>query len=193
MSPRSKASLLLAASLMLAACGGPAKGPRTGDAKTPLKGPAPSDVVVDPALLTVATDPCGARLHDMCEPLLLYYAAVHRLPNTLRELAAFADQELVFTCPVSGEEYIYRPVPIVGNQAQLIMYDRSAVHGHMRWGVIAMPAHDRHPLEFNVIPMNDQILRRYLPEANVSPAPPAPAGAAPGAAPAPADTTLPAQ
>src|SRR5438477_9391348 len=58
-------------------------------------------------------DPCASRLHDICEPLLLFHATYHRLPNSLDELRALGGFEnMIYTCPVSGLTYIYNPAGI---------------------------------------------------------------------------------
>src|SRR5947209_4106671 len=65
----------------------------------------------NPAVFTdplASADPCAARLHDLCEPLLLYYA-MHgkRLPERLEELKAFSDfdKPIELACPTSGQPY----------------------------------------------------------------------------------------
>src|SRR5690348_10920856 len=64
-----------------------------------------------PAVFTdplASADPCAARLHDLCEPLLLYYATHgKRLPTRLDEVKGFADidKPIELTCPTSGQPY----------------------------------------------------------------------------------------
>ena len=164
MAPRSNVWIVAAASLVLAACGGPQKPRAAVDPITPAKA-AYSNVVVDPAMLQVATDACATQLHDICGPLLEYYAVTHHLPPTLRALAAFSTDPLNFTCPVSGELYVYRPVTLRPDERVLIMWDRTPVHSNMRWGILAGPVKgvQHNQLDMETIPVTDEIFKRYLP------------------------------
>jgi hypothetical protein len=163
MSRRNKACLLLAASFALAACGGPAK-QQSGHKVSPTAAQGTPDVVVDPVALKEAIDPCAEQLHDICGAMLLYYLAAHRLPNNLRELGAFADQPLVFTCPLSGDDYEYRPISLQGtvDHPQLVMYDRHPVHQGRRWGIVGAPAEGKRPVSLWVVPFDDVQMQEYL-------------------------------
>ena len=78
---------------------------------------APKDDAKDAALTTTEkaasanTDPCAMRLHDVCGPLLLYYATNRALPAKLEQLSEVSGFESVknFTCPASGKPYVYNP------------------------------------------------------------------------------------
>jgi hypothetical protein len=153
----------MAAGFALAACGGPAK-QKAGREKLSPPTQGGSDVVVDPAALKEATDPCAEQLHEVCGAMLLYYIAAHRLPNTLHELGAFADQPLVFTCPLSGDDYVYRPISLQGtvDHPQLVMYDRHPVHEGKRWGIVGAPAEEKRPVSLWVVLFDDAQMQEYL-------------------------------
>jgi hypothetical protein len=101
------------------------------------------------------TDPCASRLHDICEPLLLYYLKNHQLParlEELRELPGFETIEL--TCPVSRQAYLYNPIGITTaeNRARIICYDPTPAHAGCRWAIsIIEPEADNGPLVTKVI------------------------------------------
>jgi hypothetical protein len=90
-------------------------------------------------------DECAGRLHDICEPLLLYYVSRHQLPahlEDLRQLRGFADLEL--KCPVSKLPYVYNPVGIItlDNQPRMICYDAAPSHSGMRWAITVVEPRD---------------------------------------------------
>ena len=78
------------------------------------------------------------RLHDLCAPLLLFYARYQQLPTKIDELAqvpGISVPELV--CPASNEKYVYNPNGPSGREpgTRIILYDASPVHAGRRWGV----------------------------------------------------------
>jgi hypothetical protein len=85
------------------------------------------------------TDPCATRLHDISGVLLFYYATNHKLPATLDELKAVQGfEEVQYTCPVSGEPYVYAPAGVpTPNQpgAKIVLYDPTPAHEGMRWAI----------------------------------------------------------
>ena len=105
-------------------------------------------------------DDCANRLHDIVEPLYIYYVKNHRLPNhleELRELRGFENLEL--TCPVSKLPYVYNPIGIItlDNQPRMICYDAvpshySLPHIEMRWAIsITEPSEPNGPLVAKVV------------------------------------------
>ena len=93
-------------------------------------------------------DACASRLHDICEPLLLFYVSYHRLPASLDELRALSGFEnMIYICPVSGLPYIYDPIGIPappGNAgAKIILYDATPAHRGLRWAVTIIEPADR--------------------------------------------------
>ncbi|MBP7933405.1 MAG: hypothetical protein KA354_02045 [Phycisphaerae bacterium] len=85
------------------------------------------------------TDPCAMRLHDICGPLLLYYATHQQLPARIEELAHVPGFENVrdFTCPTSGQPYVYNPIGIVNSGAapRIVLYDPTPTHSGIRWAI----------------------------------------------------------
>jgi hypothetical protein len=101
------------------------------------------------------TDPCASRLHDICEPLFLYYIKHNKLPGRLeelREIPSFESLELI--CPVSKKPYLYNPIGITTSEsrARIICYDAAPSHSGMRWAIsIIEPQQDNGPLVSKVI------------------------------------------
>ena len=85
-------------------------------------------------------DPCPKRLHDLCGPLLLYYAINQRLPESIDELQRVPGFESVGpnTCPVSKEPYVYNPKGIrSANISQFaVIYDAAPTHSGYRWAIV---------------------------------------------------------
>jgi hypothetical protein len=126
---------VLAVTLLAAGCQGP--GQTAPPSRTAASQPA------DVAPIT-NTDACASRLHDLCGPLLLYYAIHKQVPDRIEELGQVPGFEEVrdFTCPVSGRPYVYNPAGPAGLEAgsRVIIYDALPSHSGMRWGVsVAAP------------------------------------------------------
>ena len=96
-----------------------------------------------PASSAANTDPCAMRMHDICGPLLLYYATNRALPARLEQLSEMPgfDHLKDFTCPASGKPYVYNPagIPAPDRAMRLIIYDAVPAHGNVRWAV-SIPA-----------------------------------------------------
>jgi hypothetical protein len=130
------AVLVIAVAMAAAGCAGnkqPAAGSRATTKKTQSsRAPAAS------SRLNSNTDPCAMRLHDLCAPLLLFYARYQQLPTRIDELAqvpGVSVPELV--CPASNEKYVYNPNGPSGRDAgtRIILYDASPAHAGHRLGV----------------------------------------------------------
>jgi hypothetical protein len=115
-----------------------------------------------PAAQTVApitnTDPCAMRLHDLCGPLLLYFAANRQLPARLEQLQQVPGLEHVaaeLRCPVSDLPYVYNPAGwlLPEKQQRVIIYDRTPAHDGMRWAIIIEEPQEGQPLITKVIAM----------------------------------------
>jgi len=147
--PKSLA-LPLAGLILLAAC---SDTPRT---------PPPAKPISDDA----ATDACAMRLHDLCGPMLLYFAAKHRLPLTLQELEpyAFGPTPLLFTCPESGLPYQYASDGLTrdGDPWRLLVFDAKAVHHGMRWGIVGLPESGTHPADLRVVQLTESVYQEYV-------------------------------
>jgi hypothetical protein len=106
-----------------------------------------------------AIDPCAGRLHDACEPLLLYCAANGRLPETLEELKRIGSGSLPpLVCPISNKPYIYNRegLRVPGRAGRLVLYDAEPVHSGMRWGILAEATAEGKPLSARVIPVAEK-------------------------------------
>lgn len=146
-------------------------------------------------------DSCAGRLHDIEGELLEYYRRHQKLPPALQDLRpiaqAFGD-EGNYTCPVSGQTYIYVPngMVIQGDDRRLILYDAVPAHevavqapGQMphvekaRWGLLFGDAYGNRPPSAWVIKIPESLLQHYRP----APVPP------PASQPAPAASGAPSQ
>ena len=107
-----------------------------------------------PSKLTLH-DPCSSRLHDICGPLLLYYATNLRLPKSLDELKQMPGFESIndYTCPVSGKAYVYNPRGVRGpNVSQIaVIYDPEPTHNGYRWAIAVEEPQGNEPLQAKVV------------------------------------------
>ena len=101
------------------------------------------------------TDPCAMRLHDICGPLLLYYATNRALPAKLEQLSDVSGFAHVkeFTCPVSGKPYVYNAagLPAPDRSMRLIIYDAAPADDGLRWAVSVPAAPGEGPLVVKVV------------------------------------------
>jgi hypothetical protein len=111
--------------------------PRTSAADEP--GQADADALPGVS----AKDPCPTQLHDLAEPLLMYYSLNKRLPKTLEQLQSVAgpDPKYAWTCPDSKQPYIYNPAGIYWPDipGRAILYDAQPSHAGMRWTITVEP------------------------------------------------------
>jgi hypothetical protein len=127
--------------------------PQRGTTRTASSVAEPANVIEPPqpearadAVAPISnTDACATRLHDLCEPLLLYYATRHEIParlEDLRQVAGFSELDL--RCPVSRLPYIYNPVGIQSgdDQPRLVIYDAAPSHSGMRWAIAIVEPKD---------------------------------------------------
>ena len=147
---------VLLTTLILTAAGCQTTTKETG--RVPLPEPAAHDPAAhpgEPVAQISNTDPCAMRLHDICEPLLLYYVMNHRLPDRLEDLRQLPDSaNLELTCPVSHKKYLYNPVGLLDTESKsrVILYDAAPSHSGMRWAVsIIEPEQENGPLVTKVI------------------------------------------
>ena len=139
--------------LVTVGCGASAKRQAASDATT-RAGEAP----------ITSTDPCATRLHDLCGPLLLYYATHQRLPGKPEELLAVPgfeiDKQLV--CPVSHKPYIYNRAGIAtpGSGGRVILFDATPAHQGHRWAIAIQETTDDQPLVAKVIALPEAFFSR---------------------------------
>lgn len=94
-------------------------------------------------------DPCAERLHQVCGPLLLYYATNEKLPDNLATMKTTDPEPMPpLVCPVSGKPYIYNRegLAIPGKPGRLVLYDAAPSHSGMRWGILAEIVEGPQPL-----------------------------------------------
>lgn len=109
--------------------------------------PTPSDT----AQASISnTDPCAGRLHDLSGVFLMYLLRNNDLPETLDQLAPYAQQMGVtdLTCPASGEAYVYQRDGILfpEQNARIILYDAKPSHSGFRWAItLGAPTPDQPP------------------------------------------------
>jgi hypothetical protein len=95
-------------------------------------------------------DACASRLHDISGLFLMYLLEHRDLPATIEELRPYAERLGVegFTCPISGEAYIYIPdgIFLAEQNMRVILYDPRPTHSNMRWAIaIGAPTPDQPP------------------------------------------------
>ena len=111
-----------------------------------------------PAAAVTYTDACATRLHDLCGPLLLYYAINRKLPadaEELRRVDGFPDLAEL-RCPVSKQPYVYNRagLPTAGGGGRVILYDATGAHDGKRWAIaIQETSNPNEPLQAKVIPL----------------------------------------
>ena len=146
--PRVGTTLVLALLALASGCAAPAHRPAASAASAAGK-PAAKGVPISNA------DRCATRLHDLCGPLLLYYATNHKLPPTLEALRSTGmDMPEELVCPVSHQPYLYNPGGLLapGGMGKLIIYDATPAHSGMRWAVaIIEPQRQIDPLVAKVV------------------------------------------
>jgi hypothetical protein len=155
---RLNATVLLCA-LVLAGCAAPpAKEKKPAAADTPWSSTRPAEASRTPTAssgrLTI-NDPCPARLHDLCGPLLLYFATNNRLPKGVEELQRMPGFESVgpYTCPVSKQPYVYNPKGIISPNVTLraVIYDAAPTHSGYRWTIVVEEPSGNAPLQAKVV------------------------------------------
>ena len=154
--PTSRRHLLRSGALLAAAVVGCQSNPRQPDAQSKSAPNANKATAQTPVAPISNTDACATRLHEVCGPLLLYYATRHQLPERPEELAQMPGFESVgeLLCPVSRRPYLYNPIGVMtkGEPARIIMYDPAPSHSGMRWAIAVIePQRQIDPLITKVI------------------------------------------
>jgi hypothetical protein len=155
---------VLASAIALAGCAAPSdKGKTTPEHGTPWSStqptasgvPKPNAPPRGPSAKLTINDPCPARLHDICGPLLLYYATNYHLPARVEELQRIPGFESVgpYVCPVSKQPYVYDAKGIVGPNIvqRAVIYDAAPSHGGYRWAIVVEEANGNDPLIAKVV------------------------------------------
>ena len=151
---RTSKLLLAAVCLALGACQEAA--PRAAPKIDPPPAPAGN--------LALGTDVCVARLEEIGSLLLQYYVLNKKFPAALTDLKPLADAELTFTCPTSNLPYVYEPngLFVAGQDRVLILYDATAVHDGMRWGLVLQVPEGERPMTMAPVKLPQKVLEEYL-------------------------------
>ena len=99
----------------------------------------PEQPSVEVVRLNALDSPCAVRMGEVCETLLLYYAANGRLPATPADLAAARGPDAPpLVCPLSGKPYVYNPsgLAIPRLTGKLVLYDDQPSHSGMRLAIL---------------------------------------------------------
>jgi len=124
--------------LLLSGCPQPAAAPNTDKGE----------------LVVANSDACSELLHDLCERLLLYWAAHRDLPATLAELGNIRGRPAAnLACPISKKPYVYNfdGLEVPSWPGRLIVYDSAPSHGGRRWAILAEPPQIGKPLMLRVV------------------------------------------
>jgi hypothetical protein len=107
------------------------------------------------------TDACATRMHELCGPLLLYYATNRQLPQRAEELlqvSGLSSDVKELQCPLSHRPYVYNRggLPMLRGQGRAILYDETAAHGGRRWAITIEETPDvNQPLVARVVALPD--------------------------------------
>jgi len=138
--------LLVLAAMLMPGCGSPTPA-------APAKSTDLTTTNIDEQL-----DPCAEQLHDICGPLLAYYAVHQDLPARLDQLPL---PKTALVCPISKKPYVYNPhgMPLADREGLLIVYDAKASHLGTRWAILAEPPKPGKPLVLRVLRPNEAAIR----------------------------------
>src|SRR5688572_19336849 len=173
--PISRRYLLRSGALLAAAVVGCQSNPRQPDAQSKSARNANNATAQTPVAPISNTDACATRLHEVCGPLLLYYATRHQLPERPEELAQMPGFESVgeLLCPVSRRPYLYNPIGVMtkGEPARIIMYDPAPSHSRMRRAIAVIePQRQIDPLttQLTALPQSPSTLPPSPPPARLT-------------------------
>jgi hypothetical protein len=132
--------------------------------------PSPPTLSIDRAL---KSDPCSVRLHEISGAMLQYLAIQGRLPRTFDELQPMqgpGEGVLNFTCPTTGEPYVYVPQGLrsPADPRQIVVHDRAPDATGLRWVILMQPAKARQAPATWVMRLPESEFRRYQPPAPTS-------------------------
>jgi hypothetical protein len=162
---------VLLAAVLLAGCGGAARGGKAAppQATGPGTGAVGESTTTTPVAPITNTDACATRLHDLCEPLLFYYLKNHNLPPRLEDLQGLPgfEGQVDLRCPVSHLPYVYNPAGILTaeSRARIIAYDAAPSHSGMRWAISIIEPEDNGPLIARVVALPESHFQLSIPGA----------------------------
>jgi hypothetical protein len=149
--PAFAASMLLAAALALGGVVGCATEPNA----------APPRIATAQQPDDAGLHACAERMHDLAGWLLRFHARHQRMPDSLVTLAEFAgdfDALDRWTCPTSGQPYVYRPSgwPTPETNQRILAFDATAAHATWRTAILAPDPNQPGPVVLRVtsVPAN---------------------------------------
>jgi hypothetical protein len=111
------------------------------------------------------SDPCASRLQEISGQILFYYALNRKLPEKLDDLRPLADIDTVtdYTCPVTGQPYVYAPQPLrsPGMTRLLVVYDAAPGKDGRRWCITIGEPKPGQPLATWVEQIPEPLFRSY--------------------------------
>jgi hypothetical protein len=131
------------------------------------RAPSSPSMSIDRAL---NSDPCSVRLHEISGAMLQHVAIHGRLPRTLDELQSMqgpGEPALNFTCPTTGEPYVYVPQGLrsPADPRQIVVHDRYPDATGLRWVILMQPARARQAPATWVMHLPESEFGRYQPPA----------------------------
>jgi hypothetical protein len=113
------------------------------------------------------SDPCSVRMHEISGAMLTYVAMNGRMPAKLEDLRAVTgvgEGPLEFTCPVTGEAYVYVPGGLRAEEGRVVvLHDRSADAAGMRWVIQMQQGRGRQAPATWVTRVTERAFRGYKP------------------------------
>jgi hypothetical protein len=159
------AALILMSAMLVAGCAAKPQAAGGGSARTG-RAPAATNPTATPKTSAASSarnvDPCAMRLHDLCAPLLLYFARYQSLPAKPDDLAQISGFDVpAITCPVTSKAYLYNPHGPSGPDpgSRIILYD-AAPHDGRRWGIAVTEPAPGQALVAKVIVVPESIFTR---------------------------------
>ena len=115
----------------------------------------------------VDTDACAIRLGDITAALTMYYGLNKQLPDSLEELKPLANPngELLLTCPVSGQPYVYSPAGLlaIGTSKRIIVWDATPAHDGSRWCILMPPTQPGAAVSLELVALRESAFKMYVP------------------------------
>jgi hypothetical protein len=107
-------------------------------------------------------------MHEISGAMLTYLAMNGRMPGKLEELRSvtgLGEGPLEFTCPVTGDPYVYVPNGLRGGEdgRLVVLHDRSPDATGMRWVIQMQPGRGRQAPATWVTRLPEGVFRTYVP------------------------------
>jgi hypothetical protein len=118
------------------------------------------------------SDPCATRLHEISGAMLTYHAINGRLPADLDQLKSVQgplDSALNFTCPATGQPYVYIPAGLRSpdDPRQIVLHDPSPDPTGQRWVILIHPPRARQAAATWVMRLPETAFQAYAPPTGI--------------------------